>query len=64
MAKYGNKSGRLLRRATGIVVSYAIALQSLFIGFAGSPQSATIDQGLPAFEGCGSITAIPPTEDT
>jgi hypothetical protein len=55
MAKYGNRSGRLLRRVTGIVVSYAVALQSLFIGFAGSPQPASADQALPAFELCLNV---------
>jgi hypothetical protein len=44
----------LWRRLTGIVVIYALILQSLLFGFAAAPASALAfaDDGLPAFELC------------
>jgi hypothetical protein len=45
---------RLWRRLTGIVVIYALVLQSLFFGFVAAPASAlaSVDNGFPAFELC------------
>jgi hypothetical protein len=43
---------RLWRRAVGVVLIYALILQSVFLGFAGIAASASTDDGLPAFELC------------
>jgi hypothetical protein len=45
---------RLWRRLTGIVVIYALILQSLFFGFVAAPTAAlaSVDDGFPAFELC------------
>src|ERR1700730_4879359 len=45
---------RLWRRLTGVVVIYALVLQSLFFGLVAAPASALAagDGGFPAFELC------------
>jgi hypothetical protein len=45
---------RLWRRLTGMVVIYALVLQSLLFGFVAAPASAlaSADDGFPAFELC------------
>jgi hypothetical protein len=45
---------RLWRRLTGVVVIYALVLQSLFFGIVAAPASAlaSVDDGFPAFELC------------
>jgi hypothetical protein len=48
----GSGSRRLWRRTVGIVVIYAVVLQSVFLGFAGVPASASTDGALPGFELC------------
>jgi hypothetical protein len=52
VAKGRVRSVRLWRRVIGVVLSYAVAIQSLFIGFAGSPQPANAYERLPAFALC------------
>jgi len=49
----GSAQRRLWRRLTGIVVVYALILQSLFFGFAAAPTAALASvDGFPAFELC------------
>jgi hypothetical protein len=55
MAKNGNKSERLRRGVIGIVVSYAVAIQSLLVGFAGILQPASADESFSAFELCHGL---------
>jgi hypothetical protein len=62
MAISGHKSKRFWRGVIGIIVSYAVALQTLFIGFAGSAQAA--DKGLSAFELCHGLNGVQNTSDS
>jgi hypothetical protein len=55
---YGNKFERLRRRVIGIVVSYAVAIQTLFVGFAGLPLPASADETSPAFELCHGLNGV------
>jgi hypothetical protein len=55
MAKSGNKSARLRRSVIGVVVSYAIAIQSIIAGFPGIALAAGADESLPAFELCHGL---------
>jgi hypothetical protein len=50
----GSAGRRLWRRLTGIVVIYALVLQSLLFGLGAAPASAlaSADDGFPAFELC------------
>lgn len=59
VAKCGKSFGRPWRGILGVFVSYAIAIQSLFIVLTGYPVSATADQASPFFQLClnGSKTA-------
>ena len=59
VAKCGKGSGRLWRSILGVLVSYAIAIQGLFVGLTGYAVSATADQASPFFQLClnGSKTA-------
>jgi hypothetical protein len=43
---------RIWQRAIGVVVIYALVLQSVFLGLAGVAASVSADEGLPAFELC------------
>jgi hypothetical protein len=43
---------RWWRRAIGVVVIYAVVLQTVFLGFAGVAASASTNEGWPAFELC------------
>ena len=43
---------RFWRRAVGVVLIYAVVIQSLFLGLAGVAASASTNDGLPAFELC------------
>jgi hypothetical protein len=49
---FGRGWARVWRRLVGVVVIYAVVLQSVFLGFAGIAASASTDEGLPAFELC------------
>jgi hypothetical protein len=52
VAKCGKGSGRLWRGILGVLVSYAIAIQGLFIGLTGSAIPAKADQGSLFFQLC------------
>jgi hypothetical protein len=55
IAKYGSKCGRLRRSVIGIVVSYAVAIQSIITGFPGIAVPVNADENLPALELCHGL---------
>ena len=52
MSRFGKKPGRFLRPLIGVVVAYAVAVQSLLIALGGFALAAPANDTSPAFELC------------
>src|SRR5437660_82721 len=55
MAKYSNKSARMRRCVIAIVISYAVAIQSIIAGFPGIALPGGADENVSVFELCHGL---------
>ena len=58
MAKCGDKSKRLLRPLIGVIVSYAVAIQAILVGFAGLALPASATENSSAFALCHGLNGV------